>query len=85
MADATVIAKPSLVEIGFALFVICAATGLLFIGRLDAASWVSTTTWTTAVYFLKQPAGVFATGWTAQALVKANTVAAVTKGLGREA
>jgi hypothetical protein len=58
-------------KLGVALLVIGAATGLLVLGRLNGAEWVSATTWTVAAYMLGQVGAVVASGWTAQAIAKA--------------
>lgn len=58
-------------KLAVTLIVIATATGLLFIGRLDGAQWVSTTTWTVAVYMLGQVGAVLATGYTVSAVAKA--------------
>lgn len=58
-------------KLGVALLVISAATGLLVLGRINGAEWVSATTWTVAAYMLGQVGAVVADGWTAQAVVKA--------------
>lgn len=52
------------------LLVIAAATGLLWLQRLDGAQWVSAVTWTVAAYMLGQVGAVVATGWTAQAIAR---------------
>jgi len=58
-------------KLAVALLVIAAATGLLLLGRLDGAQWVSATTWTVAAYMLGQVGAVVATGWAVQTAAKA--------------
>lgn len=59
-------------KLAVALLVILAATGLLWLGRLDGAQWVSATTWTVAAYILGQVGAVLAQGWSVQAVAKAS-------------
>lgn len=59
-----------------ALLVIGAATGLLVLGRLDGAQWVSATTWTVAAYMLGQVGAVVASGLAVQMVAKAKAAAA---------
>lgn len=58
-------------KLAVALLVIIAATGLLWLGRLDGAQWVGATTWTVAAYMLGQVGAVVAQGWSVQAVAKA--------------
>lgn len=51
--------------------VVVGASGLLWLGRLDGAQWVSAVTWTVAAYMLGQVGAVVAAGWTAQVVAKA--------------
>lgn len=57
-------------KFAIALLVIALASGLLWVGRLDGAQWVSAVTWTVAAYILGQVGAVVATGWTAQAVAR---------------
>ena len=58
-----------------ALLVLGSATGLLAIGRLSGAEWVSAVTWTVAAYMLGQVAAVVGTGWAVQSIAKASAIA----------
>lgn len=50
------------------LLALAAGTALLMIGRIDGAQWVSVTSWVVAAYVLGQVAGIFATGYTTNAV-----------------
>lgn len=58
-------------KLTLALLVVCAATALLWLGRLDGSQWVGATTWTVAAYMLGQVGAVVAQGWSVQAIAKA--------------
>lgn len=53
------------------LLVLGAATGLLALGRLSGAEWVSAVTWTVAAFMLGHVGAVVATGWSVQSTAKA--------------
>lgn len=53
------------------LLVLASATGLLCIGRLSGAEWVSAVTWTVGTFIAGQVGAVVATGWSVQAVAKA--------------
>lgn len=54
------------------LLVLGAATGLLALGRLSGAEWVSAVTWVVSVFMLGQVAAVVGSGWAVQSVAKAN-------------
>ena len=60
------------VSAAFGVFVLLLATAMLYLKLITGEGWVSTATWTLTVVVLGLPAGVLATGWTAQAVVKAS-------------
>ncbi len=64
-------APNNLVHVAFCASIVAAAVGLLYIGKLTGAEWVSTTTWIAAILVLGQPVGVIATGFTVVAQAKA--------------
>jgi hypothetical protein len=68
MADPVIASDKS--KLAVALLVIGSATGLLWLGRLDGAQWVSATTWTVAAYMLGQVGAVVATGWVVSTAAK---------------
>lgn len=45
------------------MFILCAATGLLWAGRMTGDHWVNTVTWVSAAYLLGQVGAVVASGW----------------------
>lgn len=53
------------------LIVLACATGLLFIGRLSGAEWVSAVTWTVGAFIVGQVGAVVASGWSVQIATKA--------------
>lgn len=63
-------------KLSVTLLVLALATGLLSIGRLSGAEWVSAVTWTIAVYMLGQVGAVVATGWSVQTVARANATLA---------
>lgn len=69
--DPAIETKPDRSKLAVALLVIAAATGMLMLGRVSGAEWVSAITWTVAAYMLGQVGAVVATGWTAQTVAKA--------------
>lgn len=76
MTDTATTAMSDRSKFALALLVIAAATGLLILGRLDGAQWVSATTWTVAAYMLGQVGAVVATGWAVQTVAKAKAASA---------
>jgi hypothetical protein len=63
---------PPYSKLAVALLVIGAATGLLSIGRITGAEWVSATTWTVAAYMVGQVGAVVAEGWVVRTTAKAD-------------
>ncbi len=59
------------VHVAFCVGVAAAACGLLMLGKLTGAEWVSAVTWTAAILVLGQPVGVVATGFSVAAQAKA--------------
>ena len=53
------------------LLVILSADALLWIGKIDAAAWVSTNTWVAAAFILGQVGAVVATGWSTKIAAQA--------------
>lgn len=46
-----------------ALIALLAATGMLWLGRIDGNAWVTGMSWIVGAYMLGQPAAVLASGW----------------------
>lgn len=70
-SPAPMLAPNNLVHVAFCVGVVAAACGLLWLGKVTGAEWVSTVTWTTAILVLGQPVGVVATGFSIAAQAKA--------------
>jgi hypothetical protein len=62
------------------MLVLASATGLLTIGRISGAEWVSAITWTVSAFMLGQVGAVIATGWSMQTVAKATLALETSRG-----